>query len=38
MILVGDVSDRLCILIDDLIDTGNTVRAPAPAWDSLFPN
>ena len=27
MILVGDVSDRVCILIDDLIDTGNTVRA-----------
>ncbi|KAH8904359.1 phosphoribosyl pyrophosphokinase [Coniochaeta sp. PMI_546] len=25
MILVGDVSDRVCILIDDLIDTGNTI-------------
>jgi ribose-phosphate pyrophosphokinase len=25
MILVGDVSERVCILIDDLIDTGNTV-------------
>jgi ribose-phosphate pyrophosphokinase len=27
MILVGDVTDRVCILIDDLIDTGNTVRS-----------
>jgi ribose-phosphate pyrophosphokinase len=26
MILVGDVTDRVCIIIDDLIDTGNTVR------------
>ncbi|KAM7193826.1 ribose-phosphate pyrophosphokinase 5 [Rhypophila sp. PSN 637] len=25
MMLVGDVSERVCILIDDLIDTGNTI-------------
>jgi ribose-phosphate pyrophosphokinase len=25
MILVGDVTDRVCIIIDDLIDTGNTI-------------
>ncbi|KAL1864528.1 hypothetical protein VTK73DRAFT_5805 [Phialemonium thermophilum] len=29
MMLVGDVTDRLCILIDDLIDTGNTITRAA---------
>jgi hypothetical protein len=35
MILVGDVTDRVCIIIDDLIDTGNTVRMPATPWSIL---
>ena len=26
MMLVGDVTNCVCILIDDLVDTGNTVR------------
>lgn len=29
MMLVGDVRDRVCILIDDLIDTGNTITRAA---------
>lgn len=29
MMLVGDVKDRVCILIDDLIDTGNTITRAA---------
>lgn len=29
MILVGDVTDRVCILIDDLIDTGSTITRAA---------
>ncbi|KAM7197010.1 ribose-phosphate pyrophosphokinase 5 [Naviculisporaceae sp. PSN 640] len=29
MMLVGDVSDRVCILIDDLIDTGHTITRAA---------
>ncbi|KAK3325723.1 phosphoribosyltransferase-like protein [Apodospora peruviana] len=29
MMLVGDVSNRVCILIDDLIDTGNTITRAA---------
>jgi len=26
MMLVGDVANKICILVDDMIDTGNTVR------------
>lgn len=29
MMLVGDVKDRVCILIDDLVDTGNTITRAA---------
>ncbi|KAK3371286.1 phosphoribosyltransferase-like protein [Lasiosphaeria ovina] len=29
MILVGNVSDRVCILIDDIVDTGNTITRAA---------
>lgn len=29
MMLVGDVKDRICILIDDLVDTGNTITRAA---------
>ncbi|EEY19118.1 ribose-phosphate pyrophosphokinase [Verticillium alfalfae VaMs.102] len=29
MMLVGDVKDRTCILIDDLVDTGNTITRAA---------
>ncbi|KXX77596.1 Ribose-phosphate pyrophosphokinase 5 [Madurella mycetomatis] len=29
MMLVGDVADRVCILIDDLADTGNTITRAA---------
>ncbi|KAK4142959.1 phosphoribosyltransferase-like protein [Dichotomopilus funicola] len=29
MMLVGNVSDRVCILIDDLLDTGNTITRAA---------
>ncbi|KAI9896432.1 hypothetical protein N3K66_008604 [Trichothecium roseum] len=29
MMLVGDVSNRVCILVDDLIDTGNTITRAA---------
>lgn len=29
MMLVGDVSGRVCILIDDLLDTGNTITRAA---------
>lgn len=29
MMLVGNVSNRVCILIDDLIDTGNTITRAA---------
>ena len=29
MILVGDVKDRVCILVDDLLDTGNTITRAA---------
>ncbi|KAF4776856.1 ribose-phosphate diphosphokinase [Colletotrichum scovillei] len=29
MMLVGDVKDKVCILVDDLIDTGNTITRAA---------
>lgn len=29
MMLVGDVANRICILVDDLIDTGNTITRAA---------
>ncbi|KAK4101536.1 phosphoribosyl pyrophosphokinase [Parathielavia hyrcaniae] len=29
MMLVGNVADRVCILIDDLVDTGNTITRAA---------
>ena len=29
MMLVGDVADRVCILLDDLADTGNTITRAA---------
>jgi ribose-phosphate pyrophosphokinase len=29
MMLVGNVADRVCILIDDLLDTGNTITRAA---------
>jgi ribose-phosphate pyrophosphokinase len=29
MMLVGDVANRVCILIDDLADTGNTITRAA---------
>lgn len=29
MMLVGDVANRVCILVDDLIDTGNTITRAA---------
>jgi len=29
MMLVGDVADRVCILIDDLVDTANTITRAA---------
>lgn len=29
MMLVGDVSNRVCILIDDLVDTANTITRAA---------
>jgi ribose-phosphate pyrophosphokinase len=29
MILVGDVRDRICILVDDLADTANTITRAA---------
>lgn len=29
MMLVGDVKDRVCILVDDLADTGNTITRAA---------
>ncbi|KAK4180368.1 phosphoribosyltransferase-like protein [Triangularia setosa] len=29
MMLVGDVRDRICILVDDLLDTGNTITRAA---------
>ncbi len=42
--VVGDVSGRTCVLIDDMIDTGGTIaarsrcsRTPAPATSSLRP-
>lgn len=29
MMLVGDVKDKVCILVDDLVDTGNTITRAA---------
>jgi ribose-phosphate pyrophosphokinase len=29
MMLVGDIRDRVCILIDDLVDTANTITRAA---------
>ncbi|KAF6827976.1 Ribose-phosphate pyrophosphokinase 5 [Colletotrichum plurivorum] len=29
MMLVGDVKDKICILVDDLVDTGNTITRAA---------
>jgi ribose-phosphate pyrophosphokinase len=29
MMLVGNVADRVCILVDDLLDTGNTITRAA---------
>jgi len=29
MMLVGHVADRVCILIDDIVDTGNTITRAA---------
>jgi ribose-phosphate pyrophosphokinase len=29
MMLVGDVANRVCILVDDMIDTGNTITRAA---------
>jgi ribose-phosphate pyrophosphokinase len=29
MMLVGNVTDRVCILIDDIVDTGNTITRAA---------
>lgn len=29
MMLVGNVADRVCILIDDIVDTGNTITRAA---------
>jgi len=29
MLLVGDVKDRVCILVDDLVDTANTITRAA---------